>query len=142
MIQWWLQPFGLQFFNSGVVRVVTSCGTRFALHLLVLTVSGSEVGLELCPSFLDYMLLVPPATCAHEVSSCKYFGVANVDLLRVSSEEAACLRIMDTLFNLIEQGFNWLLGIPCSVHVFKVDFNINRSDVAVSAEEVIQHVSG
>jgi hypothetical protein len=121
--------------------VVTSGCSRFALHLLVLSVSGSKVGFELCPSFLEHMLFVPPTTCDHEVTSCKYFGVANVDLLRVSNEDASCLRIICTILNLLEQGFNWLLGIPCSAHVFKIDLKIDRSDVAVSFEEVIQHVS-
>jgi hypothetical protein len=103
----------------------------------VLTVSGSEMGLELCPSFLNEMLFIPPTTCTHEVPSCKYFCVANVDLMRVSNEDAACLRIICTILNLLEKGFNWLLGIPCSAHVLKIDFKINRSDVAVSAEEVL-----
>jgi hypothetical protein len=76
------------------------------------------------------------------VASCKYFGIANVDFMRVSNEDAACLRIICTILNLLEQGFNLLLGIPCSAHVFKIDFKIHRSDVALSAEEVIQHVSG
>jgi hypothetical protein len=74
------------------------------------------------------------------VPSCKYFGVANVDLLWVSNEDAACLRTICTILNLLEQGFNWLLGIPCSAHVFKVDFQINGGDVAVSAEKVVHHV--
>jgi hypothetical protein len=87
------------------------------------------------------MLFIPPATCAHEVASCKYFGVANVDLLRVSNQDATCLRIIHTVLDLLEQGFNWLLGIPGPSHIFKIDFEIDRSDVAVSAEEVIQHVS-
>jgi hypothetical protein len=87
------------------------------------------------------MLFIPPATCAHEVGSCKYFGLANVDLLRVSNQEDTCLRIICTILDLLEQGFNWLLGIPGLAHVFKVDFKIHRSDVALSAEEVIQHVS-
>jgi hypothetical protein len=86
------------------------------------------------------MLFIPPATGAHELPCGKYDGVANVDLLRVSNEDSTYLRIICTIFNLLEQGFNWLLGIPSSAHVFKVDFKIHRSDVAVSAEEVIQHV--
>jgi hypothetical protein len=53
-----------------------------------------------------------------------------------------CLRINCTILNLIEQGFNRLLGIPCSAHVFKVDFQINGGDVAVSAEKMVQHVPG
>jgi hypothetical protein len=87
------------------------------------------------------MLFVTPMTCAHEVTSCKYFGIVNVDLLRVSNEDATCLRIIVTIWNLLEQGFNWMLGISCSAHVFKIDFKVNRSDVAVSVEEVIHHVS-
>jgi hypothetical protein len=77
--------------------------------------SGSEVGLQLCLSFLNGMLFISSATCAHEVYSCQYFGVSNVDLLRVSNEDAACLKIICTILNLLEQGFSWLLGIPCSV---------------------------
>jgi hypothetical protein len=99
------------------------------------------MGLELCPSFLNEMLFIPPATCTHEVPSCKYVCVANIDLLWVSNEYAACLRIICTILNLLEQGLNWLLGIPCLAHVLNIDFKINRGDVAVSAEEVIQHVS-
>jgi hypothetical protein len=121
--------------------VVTSRCSIFALHLLVLTVSDSEMGLELCPSFLNVMLFIPPATYAHEVSGCEYFGVANVDLMRVYNEDAACLKLICTILNLLEQGFNWLLGIPCPAHVLKVDLKINRLNVAVSAEEVIHHVS-
>jgi hypothetical protein len=127
--------------NSGISRAVSSCGSVFALDLLVLTVSSSKLRFELCPSFLDRMILVPPTTCAHEVTSCKYFGVANIDLVWVSNEDASCFRIVCTILNLLEQGFNWLLGIPCSVHVFKIDLQVNRIDAAVSFEEVIQHVS-
>jgi hypothetical protein len=87
------------------------------------------------------MLFVPRTTSAHEVFSCKYLGVANIDLLRVSNEDDSCFRIVGTIFNLLEQGFNWLLGIPCSAHVFKVDLHVDPSDVALSAEKVIQHVS-
>jgi hypothetical protein len=111
------------------------------MHLLVLTVSGSKVGLELCPRFLSERFLIPPTAGAHEVPSCKYVGGANIDLMWVSNKDAACLRIICTILNLLEQGFNWLLGIPCSAHVFKVDFQINGGDVAVSAEKVVQHVS-
>jgi hypothetical protein len=108
----------------------------------VLTVSGSEVGLELCPSFVSKWFFIPPATGAHEVPSCKYFGIYKVDLLWVSNEDAPCLRIICTLLNLLEQGFNRLLWIPCSAHVFKLDFQINGGDVAVSAETMVQHVPG
>jgi hypothetical protein len=97
----------------------------------VLTVSGSKERFELCPSFLNRTI---------KVTSCKDVGIANVDLLRVSNEDASCLKIICTLLNLIEQGFNWLLGIPCSAHVFKIDLQVDRSYVAVSFEEVIQHV--
>jgi hypothetical protein len=127
--------------SGGIGRVVTSCGIGFALHLLVLTVSVSKVRFEVCPSFLDFMLFSPLTTCAHEVTSCKYFGVANVYLLRVSNEDASCFRIVCTILNLLEQGFKWMLGIPCSTHVFKIDLQVDRSNVAVSFEEVIQHVS-
>jgi hypothetical protein len=122
--------------------VVNSCSSGLALNFLVLTVSGSEMGFELSPSFFNEMLFIPPATRAHEVPSWKHIGIANVYLLRVSNDDAACLRIIYTILNLLKQGFNWLLGIPCSAHVFTVDLQIHRSDFAVSAEEVIQHVSG
>jgi hypothetical protein len=74
------------------------------------------------------------------VPSCKYVGVSNVDLLWVSNNNAPCLRVICTILNLLEQGFNRLLGIPCSTHVFKVDFKINCRDIAVSAEKMVQHV--
>jgi hypothetical protein len=103
--------------------------------------SGGEVGLELCPSFFNWRLFIPPAASSHEVHGCKYFGVANVDLLWVSNKDTTCFRVICTILNLFEQGFNWLLGIPCSTYVFKANFQINGGDVAVSAEEVVQHVS-
>jgi hypothetical protein len=102
--------------------MITSFSSGFTLHLLVLTVSGEKMRLELSPSFFNVVLFIPPATGAHEVAICKYFGVVNVDLLRVSNEDATCLRIVCTILNLLEQGFNWLLGILSSAHVFKVDF--------------------
>jgi hypothetical protein len=74
--------------HGGICRVVPGCGSGFSLHLLVLTVSGCEVGFELCPSFFSGWFLVPPATCAHEVPGCKYVCVPNFDLLRVTNEEA------------------------------------------------------
>jgi hypothetical protein len=58
----------------------------------------------------------------------------------VSNKEVTCFRIICTILNLLEQGFNRLLGIPGSAHVFKVDFQINGGDVAVSAEKMVQHV--
>jgi hypothetical protein len=106
----------------------------------VLTVSGSKVVFELCPSFVSELFFVSPATGAHEVPSCIFFCIDNIDLLWVSNKNAPCLRVIITILNLLEQGFNRLLGIPCSTHVFKVVFKINRSDVAVSAEKMVEHV--
>jgi hypothetical protein len=80
--------------NGGICRVVTSCGRGFDLHLLVLTVSGSKVRFELCSGLLDHMLFVQPTTRTHEVASCKDFGVANVDLSRVSNEDASRFKIV------------------------------------------------
>jgi hypothetical protein len=54
--------------HGGICRVVPGCGSGFSLHLLVLTVSGGEVGFKLCPSFFSGWFLVPPATGAHEVA--------------------------------------------------------------------------
>jgi hypothetical protein len=127
--------------QGGICRVVTGCGSVLFLNLLVLTVSGCKMRFELCPSFFDGGFLVPPATCAHEVACCKYFCVPNVDLLRVTNEEAPCFRVVGTILNLLEERLNWLLGIPSPAHVFKVDIEVDRSDVAVSLEEVIQHAS-
>jgi hypothetical protein len=127
--------------NGGICRVVTSCGSGLSLHLLVLTVSGCKMRFELRPSLFDGMFLVPPATCAHEVACCKYFCIPHVDLLRVANEDAPCLRIVSTVLNLLEQGLNRLLRIPSPAHVFKVDLEVDCSDVAVSLEEVIQNVS-
>jgi hypothetical protein len=126
--------------NSFVGRVLPDYCGRFTLHVLVLTVRSGEVGLELCPSFVSKWFFVPPATGAHEVPICKYFGIANVDLLWFSNKNAPCLRVIVTILNLLEQGFNRLLRIPCSPHVFKVDFKIHRGDVAVSAEYMVKHV--
>jgi hypothetical protein len=110
--------------------------------VLVLAVSGRKVGLELCPSLVSERFFILLATGAHEVPSCKYVGVANVDLLWVPNDDAPCLRIICTILNLLEQGFNRLLGIPCPAHVFEVDFQINGGDVAVSADNMVQHVPG
>jgi hypothetical protein len=75
------------------------------------------------------------------VPSCKYFCISNVDLLWVPDKDTPCLRVIGTILNLLEQGFNGLLWISCSTHVFKVDFKINRGDVAVSSEQMVKHVS-
>jgi hypothetical protein len=74
--------------NGGISGVVTSCGGGFSLHVLVLTVGRCKVRFELGPSFFNGMFLVPPATCAHEVTSCKYLCISNVDLLWVANEDA------------------------------------------------------
>jgi hypothetical protein len=96
---------------------------------------------ELRPIFFDGMFLVPPTTCDHEVTGCKYFCIPNVDLLRVPNEDSPCFRIVGTILNFPEPGLNWLLRIPSPAHVFKIDLEVDRSDVALSLEEVIQHVS-
>jgi hypothetical protein len=67
------------------------------------------------------MVLVPTATGAHEVPCCKDFFIPNVDLLWVTNEDAPFLRIVSTILNLPEESLHWLLGIPGSAHVFKVD---------------------
>jgi hypothetical protein len=108
--------------------------------MLVLTVSGRKVGLKLCPRFVSKWFFVPPATGAREVPSCKYVCVSNFDLMCVSNKNAPCLIVIGTILNLLEQGFNGLLGIPCSTHVFKVDFKINRCDVSISAEKMVKDV--
>jgi hypothetical protein len=87
------------------------------------------------------MFIVPPATCAHEVACCKYFCIPNDDLLRVTDEDAPCFRIVGTILNLLEQGLNWLLSIPSPAHVFKVDIEVDCSDVAVGLKELFQHAS-
>jgi hypothetical protein len=84
---------------------------------------------------------VPPSTCTHEVTCCEYFCVSDVDLLGVPNEDAACFRIVGTILNLLEQGLNWLLRIPSLTHMFEIDLQVDRSDVAVILEEMIQHVS-
>jgi hypothetical protein len=60
------------------------------------------------------------------------FCVPNVYLLRVTDEDAPCFRIVSTILNLLEESLHWLLGIPSSAHVFKVDLEVDCSDVAVS----------
>jgi hypothetical protein len=121
--------------------VVSSGGSGFTLHLLVLPVSSCEMGFELGPSFFSGGFLVPPATCSHEVTCGKYFCVGNVDLLRMINKDDTCFRIVSTVLNMLEEILDWLLGIPSSAHVFKVDLEVDCSDVAVGFEQVIQHVS-
>jgi hypothetical protein len=74
--------------NIIICRVVTSYGSGFSLHLLVLTVSGCKMRFELHQSFLNGMFLVQPTTCTYEVTCCKYFCLPNFDLLRVVNEES------------------------------------------------------
>jgi hypothetical protein len=127
--------------HGGICGVVSSGSSGLSLHLLVLAVSGCEIRFELCPSFFSGRFLVPPATCAHEVTCGEYLCVANVDMLRVTNKDATCLRIVGTVLNMLEEILHWLLGIPSSAHMFKVDLEVDCSDVAVGFEEVIQHVS-
>jgi hypothetical protein len=47
-----------------------------------------------------------------------------------------------SILNLFEQGFNRLLGIPCSAHVFKVVFQIYRGDVSIGGEYMVKHGPG
>jgi hypothetical protein len=47
--------------------MVSGVCSGFPLHLLVLTVSGGEVGFEVGPSFFSGRFFVPTATGAHEV---------------------------------------------------------------------------
>jgi hypothetical protein len=97
-------------------------------------VSSYEVGFELCPSFFSGFFVVPPATCAHEVACCKYLCVPNVDLLRVTDEDATSFRIVGTVLNLLEESLHWMLGIPSLAHVFEVDIEVDRSDVALKSQ--------
>jgi hypothetical protein len=64
-----------------------------------------------------------------------------MNIISVTNEDAPCFRIVGTILNLLEERLNWLLRIPSSAHVFKVDPQVDRSDVPVSLKEVIQHVS-
>jgi hypothetical protein len=86
------------------------------------------------------MVCIPPATCAHIFSCCKYSCIPNVDLLRVTNEDAPCFRIVRTILNLLEESLHWLLGIQGSAHVFKLDLKVDCSDVSVCFKEVVQHV--
>jgi hypothetical protein len=108
--------------------------------MLGLTVSGCKVRFELGLSFFDGMFLVPPTTCTHEVTCYKYVCIPNVDLFWVANEEAPCFIIVGTILNLLEKGLNRLLRIPSPAHVFKIDLEVDRGDVTVSLEQVIQHV--
>jgi hypothetical protein len=62
-------------------------------------------------------------------------------MLRVTNEDATSFRIVSTILNLIEESLHWLLGIPSSAHAFKVDLEVDCSDVALSLKEVVQHAS-
>jgi hypothetical protein len=141
MRKWWLQPFGLQF---GQHRHLQSGNLLLQKIHPAFDCAGGErqqSGIWIVSNFFDGMFFLPLRTCPNEVAGCKYVGVANAHFLRVSNEDASCLIIICTIFNLIEQGFNWLLWISCWAHMFKNDLKIDRSDVVVSLEEVIQHFS-
>jgi hypothetical protein len=107
----------------------------------VLSVCGGKVSLELCPSFLNAELFIPPATGAHEVPSCNFFGITNIYLMRVPNDNASCFRIISTILNLFEKGLNRLLRVTCAVHLFKIIFQIHSRDVAISHEEMVQHLT-
>jgi hypothetical protein len=68
------------------------------------------------------------------------FFISSVDLLWVSKKDSPFLRLIGTILNLLEQGFNRLLGTPCSMDVLNIDFQINRGDIALSAEYMVEHV--
>jgi hypothetical protein len=109
--------------------------------MLVLTVSGCEVRFEVSPSFFSGWFLVPTVTGAHELPCCTYFCISNVDLLRGTDGDASCLRIVSTILDLLEEGLHWLLGIPYSAHVLEVDLQVDRCDVSIGLDEVVQHIS-
>jgi hypothetical protein len=58
------------------------------------------------------------------VDRCEDFCIPNVDLLGVTDEDAPCFQIVSTILDLLEQGLNWLLGIPSLAHVFEVDLEV------------------
>jgi hypothetical protein len=62
-------------------------------------------------------------------------------LLRMPNEDAPCFRIVGTILNMLEQVLNRLLRIPSPAHEFKVDLEVDRSDVPIILEEVIHNVS-
>jgi hypothetical protein len=111
------------------------------LHLLVLTMRGCKVIFELVPSLFNGVLFVPPATCTHEVTRCKYICIPEIDCLLVANEDAPCFEIVGALLIMLEERLSWLLGNPSLAHVLKVDLEIDRGDVPVSLKEVIHHVS-
>jgi hypothetical protein len=116
-------------------------GSGFPFHLLVLTVSGCEIRFEVSPRFSSGWFLVPTATGAHELPCFKDFCISNIDLLRGTDGDAYCLRIVSTVLNFLEEGLNWLLGIPGSPHILEVDLQVDRCDVAIGLEEMVQHIS-
>jgi hypothetical protein len=120
--------------------MVSGVCSGLSLHLLVLAASGCEVGFVLGPSFVRGWFLIPTTTGAHDVPSCKYFCIPNVDLLRGTDGDATCLRIVSTVLNLLEECLNRLLGVPCPAHVFEADLQVDCCDVAVGFEEVVQRV--
>jgi hypothetical protein len=121
--------------------VVSGVCSGFSLHLIVLTVSGCEVGFKVSPSFVSGWFLLPTATGAYEVPCCKYCCIPNIDLLRGTDGDATCLRIVIKVLNLLEERLHWLLGIPSLAHVLEVDLQVDCCDVAVGFKEVFQHIS-
>jgi hypothetical protein len=107
------------------------------MHLLVLMVCDGEVSFELCPSFFNAELFISTAACTHEVPSCKDLCITNIDLLRVTNDNASCFRIISTILNMFEKGLNRLLRVPCAAHLFKIVFKIHSRDVAISNEETV-----
>jgi hypothetical protein len=80
----------------------------------------------------------------HALMNCPVANVCcipNIDLLRVTNEDAPCLRIVSTVLNMLEESLQWLLEIPGSAHVFKLDLEVDCGDVSVGLKEVVQLVS-
>jgi hypothetical protein len=59
----------------------------------------------------------------------------------MTNEDAPCFLIVSTILNLLEESLHWLLGVPSSAHVFRVDLEVDCSDVAVGLKEVVHHAS-
>jgi hypothetical protein len=61
----------------------------------------------------------------------KIFAYPTLICCGVTNEDAPCFRIVSTILDLLEQGLNWLLGIPSPAHVLEVDLEVDRGDVPV-----------
>jgi hypothetical protein len=92
--------------------VESGVGSGLTFHLLVLAVSGGEMRFEVSPSLVSSGFFVPTATGAHELACGKDFCIPHVDLLRGTDGEASCLLIVGTVLDLLEEGLDWLIGIP------------------------------